>query len=142
MSTVTDDHEYACLTSPDAKRRKMSTLTSMMEDLDLAPVAYNEQSTQQSCEALEQPIANEMQTKAIETAAKGENLFLTGRAGTGKSWTTKQIVDHFVAENKVIHVTAPTGIAAINVEGTTVNSWGGFGLGSHCKCISTFLPRI
>ena len=32
---------------------------------------------------------------------------------------------------KVRHVTAPTGMAAINVNGTTIHRWGGFGLGQY-----------
>ena len=88
-----------------------------------------------------------MQEKAIRLAESGANIFLTGKAGTGKSWTTKQIVSilgqtKFVhtdkgakrgyhKRGKVVHVTAPTGMAAINVGGTTINRWGGYGLGSY-----------
>ena len=50
---------------------------------------------------------------------------------TGKSWTTRKIVDNCRHENQVIHVTAPTGIAAINVNGITIHAWGGFGLGEY-----------
>jgi len=50
---------------------------------------------------------------------------------TGKSWATERIVKRFNKDNKVIHVTAPTGIAAINVGGMTVHSWGRFRLGEY-----------
>ncbi len=61
---------------------------------------------------------------------EGGNIFLTGKAGTGKSWTNRRIVSRFnIAEGKTIYVTASTGIAAINVGGITVNKFGGFGLG-------------
>lgn len=60
-----------------------------------------------------------MQVKAIELATVGrENLFLTGKAGTGKSWTTKRILERFERDGRIIHLTAPTGIAAINIGGT------------------------
>ena len=34
-------------------------------------------------------------------------------------------------QNKHMWVVAPTGVAAINVDGITVRKWGGFGIGSH-----------
>jgi predicted GTPase len=67
----------------------------------------------------------------IALAVKRRNVFLTGKAGTGKSWTTERIVHSFTSANKTIHVTAPTGVAAINVNGTTINAWGGYGLGTY-----------
>ena len=73
---------------------------------------------------------DEIQQRAIALAASGENVFLTGRAGTGKSWTTKQMVKVLREDDKAVHVTAPTGMAAININGTTINRWGGYGLGS------------
>lgn len=48
-----------------------------------------------------------------------EHLFITGRAGTGKS-TLLQHVSHNTSKNLVI--CAPTGVAAINVGGQTIHS--------------------
>lgn len=53
-----------------------------------------------------------------------DNLFLTGEAGTGKS-TLLQYFRHTTEKNVV--VLAPTGVAALNVEGQTVHSFCGFG---------------
>ncbi len=52
-----------------------------------------------------------------------KNLFLTGKAGTGKS----TLLDHF-RENtgKRVAILAPTGVAAVNIEGETIHSF--FGL--------------
>ena len=129
----------AYVTTPDGKKRKTS-ITSMIQDLDLNSVSYNENSSQEAFEPATPINPNEMQAKAISTAVNGDNLFLTGRAGTGKSWTIKQIRNHFHQSNKVLHVTAPTGIAAINVDGVTINNWGKFGLGSYCEyfCVSAY----
>ena len=76
-------------------------------------------------------VGDELQQKAIKLALDGENIFLTGKAGTGKSWTTKQLVKSFHEKSEVIHVTAPTGIAAININGVTIHSWGQFRLGEY-----------
>ncbi len=49
-----------------------------------------------------------------------ESLFLTGKAGTGKS-TFLKLISHETPKNHVI--LAPTGIAAINVKGETIHSF-------------------
>ncbi len=51
------------------------------------------------------------------------NLFITGRAGTGKS-TLLQLFRN--TTRKKIVVLAPTGIAALNVQGQTIHSFFGF----------------
>lgn len=48
------------------------------------------------------------------------NIFLTGKAGTGKTTFLKYIREHCV---KQIAVTAPTGVAAINAGGATIHSF-------------------
>ncbi len=52
-----------------------------------------------------------------------ESLFISGRAGTGKS----TLVDHFrMNTKKKCVVLAPTGVAALNVKGQTIHSFFGF----------------
>jgi ATP-dependent exoDNAse (exonuclease V) alpha subunit len=53
---------------------------------------------------------------------KGKVLFLTGKAGTGKS-TAIRYVKHMIPKSVVV---APTTIAAENVKGSTVHSFFGF----------------
>lgn len=55
-----------------------------------------------------------------------QNIFLTGKAGTGKS----TLLRYFRTTTKKNHaVVAPTGIAAINVQGQTVHSFFSFRIG-------------
>ncbi|MEV2225092.1 AAA family ATPase [Nocardia vinacea] len=55
---------------------------------------------------------------ALYRLDRGENLFLTGRAGTGKS----TLIRRFLATtSRNVVVAAPTGIAALNVEGYTIH---------------------
>jgi len=51
------------------------------------------------------------------------HLFVTGRAGTGKSTLLRTLRDHIVDEAVVL---APTGLAAVNVGGQTIHSFFGF----------------
>lgn len=60
--------------------------------------------------------------KALELTKKGKNLFITGKAGTGKTTLLKEVVSCLKEENKVVAVTAPTGVAAHNAEGVTLHS--------------------
>ncbi len=62
--------------------------------------------------------------QAFETIEKTKkNIFLTGRAGTGKSTLLK----YFRKKTKKKHIVlAPTGVAALNVKGQTIHSFFGF----------------
>ncbi len=60
---------------------------------------------------------------ALQEMEAGKHLFITGRAGTGKS-TLLQIFRRSTKKNVV--VLAPTGVAALNVGGQTVHSFFNF----------------
>ena len=60
---------------------------------------------------------------ALELLAGGRHVFLTGKAGTGKS----TLIRHFMADtDRNVVVVAPTGIAALNVDGYTIHRLFGF----------------
>ena len=54
------------------------------------------------------------------------NIFVTGRAGTGKSTLLTHLIEN---TEKSVAVCAPTGVAALNVGGTTIHSLFGFPFG-------------
>ena len=60
--------------------------------------------------------------KALSCIANGENLFITGKAGTGKTTLLREIKERFQGK-KVVAVLAPTGVAAENAEGYTMHSF-------------------
>ena len=62
--------------------------------------------------------------KALELMEEGSgNVFVTGRAGTGKS----TLLEYFRSiTSKNIVVLAPTGVAAVNISGQTIHSFFGF----------------
>jgi intein/homing endonuclease len=71
------------------------------------------------------------QTTALNILKTGANVFLTGSAGVGKSYTLKVYLDYLKARNVPYAITASTGIAATNIDGQTIHSWTGIGIKSH-----------
>lgn len=65
----------------------------------------------------------EFERAAAFMAQETGNLFVTGRAGTGKSTLLKALRDAY--EDRMV-VLAPTGLAAINIGGQTIHSFFGF----------------
>ncbi|GAA5905767.1 hypothetical protein JCM8208_000890 [Rhodotorula glutinis] len=63
-----------------------------------------------------------------------KNVFFTGSAGTGKSVLLREIIASlkrkYRGNTDAVAVTASTGMAACNIGGTTIHSFGGIGLGT------------
>ncbi|MDE6677449.1 MAG: AAA family ATPase [Ruminococcus sp.] len=81
---------------------------------------------------------NPEQKLFFEKMRNGENVFITGNAGTGKSFLVNAFREYCKVNEKKIAVTAPTGIAALNVDGVTLHSFLRipFGLDNTLKTIT------
>jgi ATP-dependent DNA helicase PIF1 len=62
------------------------------------------------------------QLLALRAAKQGKNLFISGPAGTGKSFVTERVVRELRDAGRRVVVTATTGIAAFLVGGSTLYS--------------------
>ncbi|KAJ5946786.1 ATP-dependent DNA helicase PIF1 [Penicillium verhagenii] len=66
---------------------------------------------------------------------RGKSIFFTGSAGTGKSVLMREIIKQlrlkYKREPDRVAVTASTGLAACNIEGVTLHSFAGIGLGKE-----------
>lgn len=56
--------------------------------------------------------------QALDLMEKGENIFLTGKAGSGKSTLIREFLS---STNRIVEKVAPTGIAALNIDGYTIH---------------------
>lgn len=65
------------------------------------------------------------QTKALELLKSNNNVFLTGHAGTGKSFVIRQYLNNLMYP---IPVLASTGAAAVLIEGRTFHGYFGLGI--------------
>lgn len=63
-----------------------------------------------------------------DVCEKKQNAFITGSAGVGKSHVLRSIISKFKRSHVRYAVIAPTGIAAVNVEGMTLSRYAGLRL--------------
>jgi ATP-dependent DNA helicase PIF1 len=71
---------------------------------------------------------SQSQKKAYDIMKSGENIFITGAAGNGKSLLVNMFCREF-EKRRYIGLTSTTGISAILIGGSTVHSYLGIGLG-------------
>lgn len=69
------------------------------------------------------------QKQAIEILKSGQNVFLSGEAGTGKSYVIEQFIKYLDKIGKKYAVAAPTGLAAQNLGGVTLHRTFGLPIG-------------
>ena len=71
---------------------------------------------------------NMTQKDALDILKLGHNVYLTGSAGSGKTYLLNHYID-YLKKNKIeVAVTASTGIAATHMNGITIHSWSGLGI--------------
>src|SRR4051812_5819243 len=68
------------------------------------------------------------QTQALNLLKLGHNVFLTGPAGSGKTYLLNQYINWLRKNQVEVGITASTGIAATHLGGLTIHSWSGLGI--------------
>ncbi len=68
------------------------------------------------------------QAQALDILKMGHNVYLTGSAGSGKTFLLNQYIQYLKGKGVEVGVTASTGIAATHMNGMTIHSWAGFGI--------------
>ena len=61
--------------------------------------------------------------KALELVMEGKSIFITGKAGTGKTTVLREISTQCKRNKKNVVVLSPTGVAAKNAGGVTIHSF-------------------
>ena len=80
------------------------------------------------------------QSSAFEILKSGKNTFMTGSAGTGKTYVLNQYI-RYLKERKIYpSILAPTGIAASHLGGQTIHSF--FSLGIRDQVDEEFLDSL
>ncbi|XP_053382006.1 uncharacterized protein LOC128549396 [Mercenaria mercenaria] len=75
---------------------------------------------------------NKLQEEAVNLAITGHNLFINGPAGTGKTYTIKEVYHRLTALGKSVAITCTTGIACTNFDNAcTLHRWSGINDGRY-----------
>ncbi len=68
------------------------------------------------------------QKQALNILKLGHNVFLTGAAGSGKTYVLNQYIKYLKTNKVIVGITASTGIAATHMNGKTIHSWAHIGI--------------
>jgi len=68
------------------------------------------------------------QAEALNILKSGRNVYITGAAGSGKTYVLNEYINYLKERGVAIAVTASTGIAATHLGGVTIHSWSGIGI--------------
>jgi ATP-dependent DNA helicase PIF1 len=68
------------------------------------------------------------QEQALNILKLGHNAYITGPAGSGKTYLLNQYISYLKEHDVDIGITASTGIAATHMGGVTIHSWTGLGV--------------
>lgn len=82
---------------------------------------------------------NDKQNKAYSLMTQGKSIFLTGKAGSGKTKCLQMFIETY-KHSKNMGITSTTGISALLFGGTTLHSYLGIGLGT--QSVDTLLEKI
>ena len=94
-------------------------------------------------QSLEQMLSLE-QEKSLDLFTKGQNIFLTGPGGSGKSFLIKKMIEASRELKKKVSVCALTGCAALLLDcgATTIHSWSGINYVSPVQTDESIIRRV
>lgn len=75
------------------------------------------------------------QKEALVILKTGANVFITGAAGSGKTYLLNEYIRFLKSRGIGVGVTASTGIAATHLGGLTIHAWAGIGIGRQASDI-------
>lgn len=118
------------------QQRKFKDKQKAAKKIDEAALDALEDNYKRRQAAMAPITLSDEQQRVLELVVKQQkSVFFTGSAGTGKSVLMRAIIAElrkkYVKEPDRIAVTASTGLAACNIGGVTLHSFGGIGLGKE-----------
>ena len=137
LKDVVKEHEEKYIEKMKKKEEKQLEKEKQLEEKQLEKEKQLEEKQLEKEKKLEKPyevpVFSPSQQLAWDKYIKGENVFITGPGGNGKSYFIQKIYEHSQRNNIDISVTAMTGCAALllDCKAKTIHSWGSIGLGNE-----------
>ncbi len=116
IGIVTENAFFQYISSSDAKDAAHALAT-----IEEITGRFERQNASTKVVALEFNGLTDGQQSMLDAVKDGKNIYLTGLGGTGKSYILERIIEWANSEDKNVIVCAPTGIAALNIGGTTIH---------------------
>jgi ATP-dependent DNA helicase PIF1 len=124
--------------APSVRQRSNTPVSrpSTSADRTISSVAKSTNTQKVTNDRLPEPFLSDEQKAVMKSVLEeGKSVFFTGSAGTGKSVLMRAIIaqlkHRFRKEPDRIAITASTGLASCILEGQTLHSWSGIGLGKE-----------
>ncbi|KAH8613565.1 PIF1 like helicase AAA domain [Trypanosoma vivax] len=121
-----DGHNVAVNESPSNDATEIHQMVGTAAPLLDSPSGVSPLTGEQAAPQSKWKLSDQQQSVLDIVTKHRRNVFLTGGAGTGKSHLLRAIIDALPA--RTTFVTATTGLAALNLGGTTLHSFCGCGL--------------
>ena len=123
----------ALTSSPGQQRQELETSGVGNEPrVDTTPVAPA---------PIDSPPLCPEQSALVDLIVAGHNVFYTGSAGCGKSTVLRAFVEKLRSMGKRVRIVAPTGRAALDINGCTTWTYAGLSPDSHKMRLTTLMER-
>lgn len=99
----------------------------------VAPPLIAENAASDDIIPITEPVLCKEQADLVNLILSGRNVFYTGSAGCGKSTVLKAFVKRLTEKGMRVNIIAPTGRAALDINGTTTWSYAGWTPDHHKK---------
>lgn len=142
-------HDFVTISPVQPEERRLGAATRVPDTTLVKRPAEPQTGTEPSTEAPRWPLPvkrlslpstkpqlSEEQAAVLRAVLKGQSIFFTGSAGTGKSYLLKRILGSLPPTGTV--ATASTGVAACHIGGTTLHAFAGIGSGQAplAQCVA------
>jgi ATP-dependent DNA helicase PIF1 len=132
LSALHEEHSGSCAQMAEVEQDAPQNGSQSATPLSAAGSSDEPERRRASSRVEDGPVRfSKQQMKVLEAVACRKSVFMTGSAGTGKSFILSYIlrVLEALCKEGSVYVTASTGLAACALGGTTLHSFAGIGLG-------------